>query len=256
MFTSCPGCHRQYRIRAGQLTAARGTVRCGYCGRQFNAIERLSDKPLPIRKPVPEKDIRHTEAKPVSAPAVTEATDELNLDELQFDIPEILREEEAMPISNRSRVIWTIGIIVLLAVAAIQIAWFNRDELLEQYPQFRPWAEKVCEKLQCELIRVYKTSEIKLLNRDVRLHPNYSDTLLVNATMANNSAKTQPFPRIQLSLFDTNGKMIASRQFVPEEYLDNSITLNKGMFPNQPVHFVLEVTGPTDGAVSFEFRFL
>lgn len=254
MFTSCPACHRQYRVRAGQLAAARGTVRCGYCGKQFNAIERLSDKPLSVHKAVSEKDIRQKETRP--EPAGIEAEDELNLDEPQFDIPEILREDMAMPANNKSRTIWILGMVVLLAVAATQFVWFNRDELLEQYPQIRPWAEKICEKLHCELVRAYKTSEIKLLNRDVRLHPNYSDTLLVNATMANNSAKIQPYPRIQLSLFDTNGKMIASRKFMPEEYLDNSIVLNKGMLPNQPVHFVLEVTGPTEGAVSFEFRFL
>lgn len=254
MFTSCPGCHRQYRIRAGQLTAARGTVRCGYCGRQFSAVERLSDKPLPLHKPAPEKVIRQTETRP--DPAVVETADEFILEEPRFDIPEILRADEAAPVSKKTRILWSLGIFVLLAVAAIQIAWFNRDNLLGQYPDLRPWAEKICEKLQCEVIRVYKTSEIKLLNRDVRLHPHYSDTLLVNATMANYSANTQPYPSIQFSLFDTNGKMIASRQFTPSEYLDNSITMNKGMFPNQPVHFVLEVTGPADGAVSFEFRFL
>jgi predicted Zn finger-like uncharacterized protein len=254
MFTSCPGCHRQFRIHAGQLTAARGTVRCGYCGRQFNAVERLSDKPLPLHKPLSEKDIQQAKTRPDSAEV--EIADEFNLEEPQFDIPEILREDEEVPISKTRRLMWSLGIFVLLAIAAIQIAWFNRDNLLEQYPDLRPWAEKICEKLQCEVIRTFRTSEIKLLNRDVRLHPHYSDTLLVNATVANYSAKTQPYPNIQFSLFDTSGKMIASRQFTPEEYLDNSITRNKGMIPKQPVHFVLEVTGPTDGAVSFEFRFL
>jgi predicted Zn finger-like uncharacterized protein len=254
MFTSCPGCHRQYRIHAGQLTAARGTVRCGFCGRQFNAVERLSDKPLPRIKPAPAKDIQQTETE--TAPADVETADEYSLEEPQFDTPEILRADEAAPVSKKTRILWSLGIFVLLSVAAIQIAWFNRDDLLEQYPDLRPWAEKICKKLQCELIRVYRTSEIKLLNRDVRLHPHYSDTLLVNATMANYSAKTQPYPSIQFSLFDTNGKMLASRQFNPQEYLDNSIIMNKGMIPNQPVHFVLEVTGPAEGAVSFEFRFL
>jgi len=254
MFTSCPGCHRQYRIHAGQLTAASGTVRCGYCGKQFNAVERLSDKPLRLHKPAPEKDIQQAETS--AEPTEVETADEFNLEEPQFDIPEILREDEAVPPGKKTRVLWSLGILILLAVVAIQIAWFNRDDLLERYPDLRPWAEKICKKLQCEIIRSYKTSEIKLLNRDVRLHPHYSDTLLVNATMANYSAKTQPYPSIQFSLFDTNGKMIASRQFIPAEYLDNSIIMNKGMIPNQPVHFVLEVTGPTEGAVSFEFRFL
>ena len=157
---------------------------------------------------------------------------------------------------SSSRLFWSFTIVFLLLAIIVQVSWFNRDELLRRYPEIRPWAQLVCEKFQCELIREYKTSDIKLLNRDVRLHPRYTDTLLVNATMANRSQKVQPFPRIQFSLFDTDGRIIASRKFRPEEYLDNSIDIKNGMPVNQPVHFVLEVTGSTDKAVSFEFRFL
>lgn len=262
MFTSCPGCHRQFRVRAGQLSAARGTVRCGYCGKQFNAVERLTDKPLPAPKPAPPEPLHETGPE-IPQPAenevvAIESREETELDEPEFDIPEILREDlaGASRMSTKARIFWSLGILVLLVVGAAQAAWFNRDLVLEQYPELRPWADMVCEKLQCEVIREYKTSDIKLLNRDVRLHPHYSDTLLVNATMANYATRIQPFPDIQFSLFDTNGKMIASRQFTPEEYLDNSMIIKDGMPPGQPVHFVLEVTGPTEGAVSFEFRFL
>jgi len=219
------------------------------------------DKPLPVHKPAPEVTIYEPGSKSPETVETdlieAEFVEEIELEEPDFDIPEILREDLAAPgMSKKAKVFWSLGIFVLIVVAAIQVAWFNRDLVLEQYPELRPWADKVCEKLQCEVIRTYKTSDIKLLNRDVRLHPHYSDTLLVNATMANKSAKTQPFPEIQFSLFDTNGKMIASRQFSPEEYLDNSIIIKQGMSPGKPVHFVLEVTGSTEGAVSFEFRFL
>jgi len=50
--------------------------------------------------------------------------------------------------------------------------------------------------------------------------------------------------------------MLGYREFTMAEYLDRSIDVKKGMAPGQPVHFVLEVTGPTPDAVSFEFRFL
>jgi len=46
MFTNCPTCARQFRIRASQLATAEGFVQCGFCGKQFNALERLYDKPL------------------------------------------------------------------------------------------------------------------------------------------------------------------------------------------------------------------
>ena len=111
-------------------------------------------------------------------------------------------------------------------------------------------------KLDCDLIRRRDVAAIKLLNRDVRSHPRFVDTLLVNATMTNLSQGVQLFPRVQLTLFDTSGNIVAFREFKPAEYLDNSIGIDEGMPPNYPVHFVLEVTGPTEGAVSFEFRFL
>jgi len=127
---------------------------------------------------------------------------------------------------------------------------------MSTWPELRPWVNKLCDRLDCDVVRIYQTADIKLLSRDVRLHPRYPDTLLVNATMVNEADKIQPFPDIQFALFDTSGKMIAARNFKPEEYLDNSIAISEGMSSDQPVHFVLEVTGPTDGAVSFEFRFL
>lgn len=262
MYTNCPSCNRQYRIKASQLTAAQGEVRCGYCGEQFNALERLSDKPVFVSLPVSPKQ----DQEPEIAPEVIEESISAEFLEVQeqddysqepdFDIPEILREENKPATSRAGRIFWSFGIVLLVLVIAIQVAWFNRDFLLEKYPEIKPWAQQICDRLQCELIRHYSTSNIKLLNRDVRLHPHYSDTLLVNASMANRATKVQPYPKIQFSLFDTNGKMIASRIFKPAEYLDNSIDIKSGMPSNQPVHFVLEITGPVDDAVSFEFGFL
>lgn len=272
MFTTCPACYRQYRIHAGQLKAAQGQVRCGYCGEQFNALERLSDKPVPLSLPPqspPEPELRLSrDAQP--KPAADDADTGLNLNTQQsqkeiagtddsepdFDIPAILRHEERPPSGKMARLGWSLAILLLLLVMVAQLAWYNRDFLLQEYPQLEPWAQRICDRMGCEIIRHYSTSSIKLLNRDVRSHPHYADTLLVNAAMANQSTARQPYPKIQFALFDTNGKIIASRIFSPREYLDNSIDIKNGMPPNQPVHFVLEVAGPTATAVSFEFRFL
>ncbi len=256
MFTSCPNCNRQYRVRADQLIAADGLVQCGVCGQQFNAIGRLSDKPIPSLEPTVIENTS-SEQKPESSAAekLKKAVGK-KVEEPQFDIAEILLEPEKPAQSRRSRTLWGLATLLLVLFMAAQIAWFQRDLLLDYYPELKPWAHQLCEKLDCELIRNYHTSDIKLLNRDVRLHPNYPNALLVNATMSNESGHVQPYPRIQLSLFDTNGDMIASRKFNPDEYLDNSITIDDGMPAHQPVHFVLEVTGATQAAVSFEFRFL
>jgi len=79
------------------------------------------------------------------------------------------------------------------------------------------------------------------LNRDVRIHPRYEDALLVNATMTNLSNYTQRYPLVLLSLFNTDGKVIAYRKVEPKDYLDSSMDIEDGMAADKPVHFVLHL---------------
>ena len=305
MYTTCPSCVRQYRIRAKQLSIAAGVVRCGYCGEQFNALVRLSDEPLLLPEIEPETIGSENLEGPYVSEPVSEAPDtsdqrietdiddeildaepqfdigeisedgesehtvesnedikEVDLDhavsasEKLVDIPDALLESKPSPRNFYVSLFWGFGALLLLIGITAQLSWFNRDEILKKYPELLPEVKQLCEYYNCKLLRHRNVHAIKLLNRDIRLHPFYSDTLLVNATISNRSDTIQAFPRIQLTLFNTNGGLVAFREFSPNEYLDNSIMINEGMFPHQPVHFALEITGPTKDAVSFEFRFL
>ena len=291
MFTDCPGCARQFRIRADQLSAANGEVKCGYCGEQFSALGRLRDKPLPaqdlsVPEPTeeeyiePEFDIPDIDTQPIepvesnqiyveqenieqeilsaAENAIAGDTEEEVLVEASPDyaFPEELLAPEVTRSSWFNRLFWAFLILLLLLGATVQLAWFNRDQLLSRYPELLPHARQLCERVQCDLIRYRNVGEIKLQNRDVRDHPRYEEALLVNATLVNQAKVIQPFPRIQLGLFDTNGKLLAYREFSSSDYLDESIDVENGMLPGKLIHIVLEVIGATEGAVSFEFRFL
>jgi predicted Zn finger-like uncharacterized protein len=51
MYSQCPECLARFRVGAGDLRAAGGTVRCGRCGSAFNALTWLSDAlPPPLDK--------------------------------------------------------------------------------------------------------------------------------------------------------------------------------------------------------------
>ena len=196
-----------------------------------------------------EQDVAKTEGKLVSKE--------------QFNFPdteeEFLSGESAEVKSRWSWIVpffWTTATLVALVVIVAQLAWFNRDRILLEYPELLPYAKRICSEFDCQLIRQKDVSKIKLVNRDVRLHPTYQDTLLVNAAMKNELSIRQPYPKVQLTLFDTSGSLLGHREFVPNDYLDSSIEIEKGMPIDSPVYFVLEVSGPTAGAVSFEFRFL
>ena len=312
MYTDCPGCQRQFHVYAAQLSAARGMVKCGFCGQTFNALDRLRDSPLgrpkneppvmvetepqaepefvipdqdeaPVAKDIPagrempaggetasavektrEKITGHhgTETAPVSpakgrpeaAPAASDKSAFIPRP-ADFDYTEALLEQPVRKSGWVSRLVWGIGILLLLVAASSQIIWFNRDAIMGRYPASIPWFNKFCQKFKCEIIRHRDPGAIELLNRDVRDHPRFKNALLVNATMINRSQTVQAYPVVQLNLFDVDGKLIAYRRFQPKEYLDDSINILQGMAPNVPVHFVLEVLDSAKGAVSFEFEF-
>ncbi len=317
MFTVCPNCHRQFRIYAEHLAAAAGQVRCGFCHQQFNAIERLHDKPLATEQAVelldqaPESlqepqfdiaDVADVEQDAIVDTVINKHDDDVDIelkraiDEIgvqqQADVP-VQENQQAPPAidvpaetlltgaeservkqteytfqdeqelleqpANRSWLMpafWSLSSIVALLVIVSQLAWFNRDRLLLEYPQLRPYVKNLCQRYDCSVIRQRDTRAIKLVNRDVRLHPGYQDTLLVNATMKNELSIRQPYPSVQLTLFDTAGSLLGYREFAPGDYLDGSIDIDQGMPVDAPVHFVLEVSGSSAEAVSFEFRFL
>jgi predicted Zn finger-like uncharacterized protein len=215
---------------------------------ESNKEQELSTAINEIGVEIPDKDIDNNTPESVESYASERHLDFPDADELL--------EEPSKKSSWVSTFFWTstctLGLLVLLS----QLLWFNRDQVLLKYPELMPYAKQVCNKLDCRVIRQRDARAIKLVNRDVRLHPDYEDTLLVNATMNNQLAVRQPYPRVQLTLFDTSGALLGYRDFAPGDYLDASIDLDEGMPVNIPVHFVLQVSGPTAGAVSFEFRFL
>ena len=250
MFTDCPECRRQFRIRADQIAAAAGELRCGFCGRQFNALARLHDAPLPEpADPAPIPDPEFDIPPPARPPRPSKPARAAEV------MPAELLPEPGPAPAARGRT-WRVAALLLVLLAAVQIAWFNRDALIARFPELLPWAERLCGRLGCEVLEFRDLSAIDLVNRDVRLHPLYERALLVNATIRNGAAQAQPWPRVQLVLFDTDGRAIAQREFAPREYLDVGMDTQRGMPPESSALFVLEITGPTDGAVSFEFGFL
>ncbi len=293
MFTECPSCESLYRIRAAQLCAADGWVRCGNCGETFHALARLYDTPTKQLLTPHQSD--DSAAPPFSQRVELEQTDTLaqrieedasleqsaavdtalapdeavtqrpksretetsDLDkelEVQTNLPPELAEDAEKSARPYARVIWLSLILILSTLAVAQLAWFNRDQLLRAYPGLFPWVEQICESLQCKPIRFRDLSAIRLMSRQVSLHPRYRNALLVNATLVNDAEFIQPFPAIELLIFSTEGQVLSRGRFKPAEYLEPGIKSSSVMLPGAPAHLKLEVSGPSQEAVSFLFR--
>jgi len=294
MLTLCPHCKTVFRVHAPQLAAARGFVECGACDRVFNALDHLVDEPAPAPAPqeiVPEilpptlpstatssgavsddegprvgvaalDDVIIAEAEP-PMPRIALVEPDLSpvskLEDELDDTPSVLREDLARLAAHerrRGRFAWGLLALLLMLGLAAQAAWYWRGELLERFPQALPHAAQLCERIGCRLEEPVGVDDVELIARDVRDHPQYAKTLLVNATLQNRGTRSAKFPVIQLGVYDSTGVAVGVRRFTPSEYLDRSIDIDAGMPAGSRIYIVLEIAGVGDRADSFEFLFL
>lgn len=176
-----------------------------------------------------------------------------DIEELDLDLIEKTIDEEQPEKTNSLSFFWTATMLLLLGLLGVQFAQYNASNLITQYPQLSP----LCNVLDCPVEQASNdATTIQLISRDVREHPQFQDILLVNAILMNRDIEQQAFPSLQLDLFDNVGRPVGSRIFKPQEYLDSSVDIQRGMQPELPVHVVLEVVGNGSQTSSFEFNFL
>jgi hypothetical protein len=149
---------------------------------------------------------------------------------------------------------WRWAAVVALAVLLVlQVALADRERFAAD-ARTRPWMERLCGVLACELPPWREPGAMQLLARDVRPHPSVSDALIISASFRNDARWAQSWPELNLTLSDINGKAIAQRQFAPDEYLGlgaRDLIIKSG----QTASVTLEVTDPGKQAVAFEFEF-
>ena len=227
-----------------------------------------------------------TSGKPRPAKATTKATDELSsfseadtspaksdggkrvkhndFDELPSpdeDIPLALRRslDSLNDLPRRSlgmTLLMLLIILVLIGGLGFQVVLFRNVELAQRFPRLIPLLTQVCDRLPCRYSGKVDVSQIKLLSRDVRSHPTQANALLISAAFANQAPFDQPYPIIQITLYDLGGNVVASRRFTPQEYLEAMYNRFLLMESGTPVHITLAVLDPGKDAINFEFTFL
>lgn len=256
MLTRCPNCSTCFRVTPEQLKAARGDVRCGRCFGTFNALEHLEnqdeDAAPPTLVPAPATATPVTSG-PSPAPMILKTQEIVAEIEARTKPP----APDAAPEASATHFgLWLGTALLLVATLGLQYGFFHRDQFA-QSPRLRPLAEHLCAVLFCDLPPRSDPDKLKLSNRDIRLHPQQSQALLVEAALSNQADFTQSFPVMELTFHDITGQVIAGRRFQPFEYLaDKSASLVHGMSPRQSYKIKLELADPGTQAVGFEFNFL
>ncbi len=296
MYVVCPSCQDAFKIHSGYLAVAQGHVRCGGCQAVFDAtaflydsLEEAGDAVQRLR--TAEQDIdgvvevaRATVKADVSA--VATCPDATNIHAVvktnivawsdcdfyaqpivgeipprldQVSIPEvvILNDGPESQASHISKKVWwgAAASVFLSVLISGQYLWKERNQLAAD-TQFRPWMERYCVVLNCDLPLRRDLSKIEILEREVKDHPRVKDALLVSATILNDAAFIQDYPVFEISFSDMSGTPVSVRRFKPDEYLSNNKDASQGFQPGEKTQLVLEVLDPGKQAVSFQLEFL
>jgi predicted Zn finger-like uncharacterized protein len=176
-------------------------------------------------------------------PAGEDARDEFGMDEMFSKGP-----------APWASMLWGIGGLLLLGLLALQIVWSHRDRVV-QHPYGEQFLQTLCQVAKCDAPQRRDLSRIEIEHRDLRAHPQQQGALLLQLGMINRADFDQPYPRLQLSLFNDEQKLIAQRIFEPQEYLATQ-TGTKLMLSRRTVNVSMELLDPGKEVTGFKFEFL
>lgn len=146
-----------------------------------------------------------------------------------------------------------LNLIALLALAA-QYVTYNFDELSRR-DEYRPWLERICPSVGCQLPPKVDINQIRSSNLVVRGHPDFTGALVVDAIIYNRAPFAQPFPLLEVRFADLGGQTLASRMFKPGEYLSGELAGQREMPSQIPIHIALDILDPGAKAVNYSLSF-
>ncbi|MET0066747.1 MAG: DUF3426 domain-containing protein [Candidatus Thiodiazotropha sp.] len=156
---------------------------------------------------------------------------------------------------RRNNRLWLLGALLLLVPLAGQIAWQMRDRLI-YHDTGRLFLNTLCDVTGCSVPLRRATDKIVIVQRALTAHPSKPDLLLMQLEIVNTAPFSQPYPKLQLSLFNEMEKLIARRTFNPEEYLDIPAQQLPLLTKQTATHITLELVDPGSEVTGFKFDFL
>ena len=268
--TQCPHCSTIFRVASDQLKLRAGLVRCGACEDVFNALDNLlpenSDTAQVDDDPasdVPAADVPAADAPASDTPASdtpasegeqlqaaqaseqfpdllldlnasTNSPDAPNIAAMSFDEEPgfVTRARQVKRFSRVLRLALIGGSVVLGTGALLQAMFTFRDPITLAIPQTKPMLMELCALLDC---RIGLAAQINTLNvESVEMQPSESakDRYELTVLVRNRSSKAQTWPHLELSLNDSEDKIISRKIIKPENYLSAPGELNLGLAAN------------------------
>ena len=101
---------------------------------------------------------------------------------------------------------------------AVQVFWLQFDAWT-RHPNLRVVYTAACAILPCTVPAARSAHHVAVRGLTLRAHPHVAGGLMVEATLVNEASFAQPFPVLELRLWNLAGEAVAMRRCAPEEYL-------------------------------------
>jgi len=269
--TQCPSCFTRFLVTAEQLAAHNGEVRCGRCDGVFNATEHLektesATPPIKIPAPRPETAPPQVEKPQIALMSDNEepehfvslsintagletlshqiiSTDEIDNNKAPAAAPahKPPPKPKASTPKKPRKWPWAIGSLLLIVLIVAQGFYFLRVDIAAQLPGLKPALTSYCELLGCTIPLPEKTDLMSIESSDLAAVPMQPNVVTLSALLHNHATYTQAYPSLELSLTDTQDKVLVRRVFTPTEYLPSGDDSKLGLGANREINIQLHL---------------
>ncbi len=143
--------------------------------------------------------------------------------------------------------------LVCCAAALIGVLYLAKDQVAKlDLPE--PVLSAFCGVTGCELDVAKDLSRLELRGHKMSSHPTLSDVLVIDVEVINRAPFPQPYPVLSVTMSDTAGETVATRQFQPADYLEPE-AIDNTLPSDQLVRISFEILDPGPEASSSELVF-
>ena len=134
------------------------------------------------------------------------------------------------------------------------ISWPDRKEVRDLIEPFQTPAIQKLEEFGVDIPVRRNLSALQLLSAKTEAHPSRASTILLRVSLINRAQIDQPLPWLELSLKNSDGKIISRRSLSPKDYIHNNrigsdigarelkkITIELLSFPKQAAGYELKL---------------
>lgn len=136
---------------------------------------------------------------------------------------------------------WIAGASLLCLVLLAQALYFFRVELAARLPGLKPVLVGYCKALGCAVPLPQKPELMSIESSELEADPEHENQITLVALLRNRATHVQAFPVLELSLNDTQDKVLARRQFKPADYLPATESEAAGLRSNRELNIRLKL---------------